>query len=49
MHPAELGDELVIGIKPAQQPHQLHVAAALRLKTTRETQLMKIAIQIKLE
>jgi hypothetical protein len=35
VHPTELGDGLVIGIQPAQKPHQLHVAATLRLQPAR--------------
>ena len=30
----EIGDRLVIGDKPAKQPHHLEVAASLALKTT---------------
>ncbi len=35
VHPAELGDRLVVRIQPPQQPQQLHVAAALRFQTAR--------------
>jgi len=46
MHAPELSDRLVIRIEPSQQPHQFHVAAALRLQPARRTYLIQIAVQV---
>jgi hypothetical protein len=35
VHPSKFGDRLVVWIQPTQQPHQLDVASALGLQTSR--------------
>ena len=49
MHSPELGDGLVIGIQTPQKPHQLHVAAALRLQPPRGPHLVQISVQVQLQ
>ncbi len=49
VHPPELSDGLVVRIQPAQQPHQLHVAAALCFQPPRRTDLVQITVQIQLQ
>src|ERR1700691_5273463 len=49
MHAPELGNRLVIRRQPSQQPHQLNVPSALRFQSPRGTDLLQIAVQVKLQ
>src|ERR1700746_3863941 len=46
---AEVGNRLVIGYKPTQQPHHLNVATSLVLKPPTRLNSIEIAVDVKLQ
>src|SRR5580704_13197530 len=46
MYPSELGYGLMVHIEPGEQPHQIDIAAALRLQMPRRANLIQIIVQI---
>ena len=46
---AEIGDHLVIGDKPAQQPNHFEVAARFAFQTAARLHPVEIAINVKLQ
>src|SRR3984893_1301034 len=46
---AEVGNRLVIGYKPTQQPHHLNVAPSLVLKPPTRLNSIEIAVDVKLQ
>jgi len=47
--PAEVGNRLEVGRELAREPHQLDVASALALQSTRRLHLVEIAVEVDLE
>ncbi len=46
---AEIRNRLVVGIEPAEQPHDLNVASSLTLQSAARLHTIKVAVDVKLQ